>query len=248
MATFAIGDIHGHREALDDLLARLQPELGADDTVVFLGDYIDRGPNTKTCIDRILRLTAESPARVVTLMGNHEDWMLRSLDDPTRHSWWLGMDGHSTVKSYSAEAAELIAQAAREAGPRLVLDRVALPYDAFVSVLPAAHLEFLRGLVLVHQSDDAVFSHGGLDPRVPSLEAQARLALIWGSDDWPAGYEGPRVHVYGHHDNAEVDAAGWPRPAVRSHSIGIDTISHGVLTAVRLPDRHVMQSARFAAY
>jgi serine/threonine protein phosphatase 1 len=140
--TIAIGDIHGNREALDDLLARIRPELSGGDTVVFLGDYIDRGPDTKGCIDSILQLRADSPARVVTLIGNHEDWMLRSFEDPSRHSWLVGMEGLTTVLSYSAEAAEIISRAAQALGPRLVLDRVALPYDAFLRALPADHLAF----------------------------------------------------------------------------------------------------------
>ena len=59
VATIAIGDVHGNRAALDDLLTRLEPDLEASDTVVFLGDYIDRGPDSKGCIDRILRFWGE---------------------------------------------------------------------------------------------------------------------------------------------------------------------------------------------
>lgn len=246
MATFAIGDIHGNREALDDLLDQLRPALSASDTVVFLGDYIDRGPDTKGCIDSILRLRSASSARVVTLIGNHEDWMLRSFEDPSRHSWLIGMAGLTTVLSYSIEAAGIISCAAEELGPRLVLDRVALPYDAFVDALPPDHLAFFRELTLVHQSDGAVFSHGGLDPAAGGIAAQTPDALIWGSTTWPAGCLGPDCHVYGHHDDADVDESGWPQPARGPFSLGIDTISHGVLSAVRMPDRTVFQSKRFA--
>jgi serine/threonine protein phosphatase 1 len=244
--TIAIGDIHGNREALDDLLARIRPELSGGDTVVFLGDYIDRGPDTKGCIDSILQLRADSPARVVTLIGNHEDWMLRSFEDPSRHSWLVGMEGLTTVLSYSAEAAEIISRAAQALGPRLVLDRVALPYDAFLRALPADHLAFFSALTLVHQADGALFSHGGLDPAVADITAQTRDALIWGSATWPVGCVGPNCHVYGHHNDAELDDTGWPNPARGPFSLGIDTISHGVLTAVRMPDRALFQSGRFA--
>ena len=92
MATIAIGDIHGNAKALQDLLGQLAAELTAADTVVFLGDYIDRGPDSRGCIERILQFRAGTVAKVVTLAGNHEDWLLRSLSDPTRHSWILGMD------------------------------------------------------------------------------------------------------------------------------------------------------------
>src|SRR5882757_5004187 len=115
MATIAIGDIHGELEALTDLLAQLEPELSSGDTVVFLGDYIDRGPRSKECIDRILDFWASTSAEVVALLGNHEEWLLRTLDDPRRHSWLLAMDVFPTIESYSPEAAAAIRAAATEA-------------------------------------------------------------------------------------------------------------------------------------
>ena len=83
MATFAIGDIHGWRPPLDELLATLRPRLTPDDTVVFLGDYIDRGDDVKGCIDAVLAFKREAAARVVCLVGNHEEWLLRAMVDPT---------------------------------------------------------------------------------------------------------------------------------------------------------------------
>lgn len=246
MSTIAIGDIHGNQAALDDLLRRLHPELTPGDTVVFLGDYIDRGPDSKGCIDRILRFQAETHAAVVALIGNHEDWLLRTLADPCRHSWLLGMEALDTIASYSQDAAGRIRRAAEAAGPRLITDRVALPYDEFFRVLPAAHLAFLRGLRLFHRTADAVCVHGGLDPAVRGVEAQTRDAIIWGTPHFLTDYDGPDLVLYGHWDNATTDAAGWPQAAIDRVSIGIDTISHGILTAIRVPDRHVLQSGQFA--
>jgi len=246
MATIAIGDVHGNRAALDDLLDRLVDEVEAADTVVFLGDYIDRGPDSKGCIDRILRFRAESPANVVTLIGNHEDWLLRTLSDPRRHSWLTVMEGLSTIASYSTEAAEIIGQAAEAAGRRLVLDPVALPYDVFFDAMPREHLAFFRELALFHRTVDAVCTHGGLDPNAGAPETQSRDPLIWGTPAFPTGYAGPGLVLYGHWNNSQLDEHGWPRPAIAAASIGIDTISHGVLTAIRAPDRRVFQSRRFA--
>jgi serine/threonine protein phosphatase 1 len=87
VATFAIGDIHGHLEALVDLLGQIVPLVQPDDTVVFLGDYVDRGPDSKGCIDAILRLKRTLPGRVVCLKGNHEDWLLATRQDHRKHSW-----------------------------------------------------------------------------------------------------------------------------------------------------------------
>lgn len=72
MATIAVGDIHGHRDALVDLLERLT-HIRAGDTVVFLGDYIDRGPLSRDCIDVILAFRRDASVNVVCLCGNHED-------------------------------------------------------------------------------------------------------------------------------------------------------------------------------
>jgi serine/threonine protein phosphatase 1 len=73
MATFATGDIHGNLSALEDLVVKVMPMLGLDDTLVFLGDYIDRGPDTRGCLDRIVRLREEADRAVVMLLGNHEE-------------------------------------------------------------------------------------------------------------------------------------------------------------------------------
>lgn len=83
-----------------------------------------------------------------------------------------------------------------------------------------------------------------MDPRVARVQEQAREALIWGAGNFPNGYEGDELVVYGHRNNAALTANGWPEPALVGRTIGIDTISHGVLTAVRLPDQRVFQSAR----
>ena len=69
-------------------------------------------------------------------------------------------------------------------------------------------------------------------------------ALLWGAVGFPDGYQGTETIVYGHWNNADMDQRGWPAPRIVGSTIGLDTISHGVLTAVRLPDRLVIQSER----
>ena len=86
MATVVIGDIHGNVDALRSLLGKIGRMLTRDTTVVFLGDYIDEGPNTKGVIDRLLRFREEHLGRVCFLKGNHEQWLQKSLSDQTRHS------------------------------------------------------------------------------------------------------------------------------------------------------------------
>ena len=245
MATVAIGDVHGNRAALEDLLARLEGQLQTTDTVVFLGDYIDRGPDSKGCIDCILRFRADSPFSVVTLLGNHEDGLLRTLGSPSRYSWLTVMRGLSTVASYSTAAADALERALAAAGPKLVLEQVALPYDAFFDAVPPEHWAFFKALKPFCRTADAVCVHGGLDPGRGPVESQTTEAAIWGTGTFLRDYAGPDIVVYGHWDNADLSEDGWPRPAIGRATIGIDTISHGILTAVRLPDRRVVQSSRF---
>src|SRR5688572_12430587 len=86
--TFAIGDVHGDRDALDRLLDRI-PFVAPDDTLVLLGDYLDRGPDSRGVIQRLLRLPEETAGKVVLLRGNHEDAYLRSLGDTVDLGFFL---------------------------------------------------------------------------------------------------------------------------------------------------------------
>ena len=246
MATIAIGDIHGHLAPLQDLLRQLRPELGSGDTLVFLGDYIDRGPDSRACVDAILGFRAETRSDVVCLLGNHEDWLLRTRDDYTCHSWLLGMTPMETVRSYSPEAEATLAAARRDAGLQLYVGSCRLPYDAFFDAMPAAHREFFAQLALFVETPDCICAHAGIDPAVSRLADQPRAALVWGHKGFPSGYTGQPVVVYGHRNNAVLDSSGWPSPRMSENTIGIDTISHGVLTAVRMPGTRVFQSACLA--
>jgi serine/threonine protein phosphatase 1 len=245
MATIAVGDIHGNLPALSDLLEQIRGRLSRHDTVVFLGDYIDRGPDSKGCVESILTFQRETPAEVVCLIGNHEDWFLRTLHDHRRHSWLLGMEAFATIRSYSEDAEQRLREAVAEAGLEIFLERCALPYEVFFDVVPRQHVQFFEGLRPYHQSPDCVCTHGGVDPRKGRVQDQPRESLIWGGEAFPDGYRGADIIVYGHWNNAARGPDGWPMPALAGQTIGIDTIAHGVLTAVRLPDYRVFQSARF---
>jgi serine/threonine protein phosphatase 1 len=181
MATIAIGDVHGNVSPLEHVLRLVESELEASDTVVFLGDYIDRGLDTRECIESILAFRAESPAAVVGLLGNHEEWLLNTLNDPTDHTWLLATAAIETIQSYSVDAAVEIARCARAAGRDLYQSRVPLPYSLFFDVMPPAHLEFLHSLRSYHQTSDAVCVHGGLDPALGAIESQTRKASNGGS-------------------------------------------------------------------
>ena len=244
MATVAIGDIHGNLPALTDLLEQVGKAVRTGDVVVFLGDYIDRGPDSRGCIDAVLRFRDESPAEVVCLRGNHEDWLLRTQADYSRHSWLLGMDALETIRSYSLEAERALLDALDRAGLRLYLGRTKLPYGLFFDALPDSHRTFFSGLAVSFRRDGCIFTHAGLNPRIANLADQSVDSCIWGDDGFPDAYTGADLVVYGHWNNATLDADGWPRPCAIGNTIGIDSIAHGILTAIRIPDREVIQSRR----
>jgi serine/threonine protein phosphatase 1 len=206
MATIAVGDIHGNLEALTDILDQIHGEGGQGDTIVFLGDYIDRGPDTKGCVDAILGFQREVEAEVVCLLGNHEDWLLRTLRDHARHSWLLGREAIDTIRSYSVDAARTLREAVANAGAELYLGHRALPYESFFECVPADHIRFFESLRLYHSTADCVCTHGGVDPRVARVEDQGREAVIWGAGNFPDGYEGAACVVYGHRNNAALNA------------------------------------------
>ena len=244
MATIAVGDIHGYLVQLTDLLTQLRAVVTPDDTVVFLGDYIDRGPDSKGCIDAILAFERDIAGTVVCLRGNHEDWLLRTLGDFCRHSWLMGMDGYDTIRSYSPDAARIIRDAQKAAVLDVYLERAPLPYGVFVDSMPQAHRAFFDNLRPYYRGADGICVHGGLDVRIRRVEDQDLHACMWGTDGFPEDYRGRDLVAYGHRNNAELDGDGWPRPRIIGSTIGLDTIAHGVLTAMRLSDRRLFQSAR----
>lgn len=144
----AIGDIHGCNTALETLLAAVQPTSG--DTVVVLGDVVDRGPDVQACIDRLIDL--QSALRLVHLMGNHEEMMLDSATDGDWLTDWLSHGGIETLQSYGRP-------------PR------------FENV-PESHWEFLRTGLDFFETDNEVFVHSNLEPNVPR-DQQVAEWLRW---------------------------------------------------------------------
>jgi hypothetical protein len=167
------------------------------------------------------------------------------MADYSRHSWVLGMAGLETIRRYSPEAAAALRAAMSAAGVRLYLGHCELPYGAFFDAMPETHRAFFADLVLSYESADCICTHAGLDPLVPRLADQSSKVLVWGCPGFPEDYRDDVPVVYGHRNNATLDATGWPHPCVVGNTIGIDTIAHGVLTAIRMPDRRVFQSRRY---
>jgi serine/threonine protein phosphatase 1 len=204
---YAIGDIHGR----DDLLAALHAGI-ADDlarmpierpVVVYLGDYVDRGPESFEVIDRLIHGPLPR-VQSVHLKGNHEQMMLDFLDDGADGTW-LENGGDATLASYGVPPPHPWADADELQEARLLL-RAAVPEN---------HLHFLRGLQLWFSSGGYVFVHAGIHPERP-LEEQVVKDLMWIRGPFLSSKKdfGVRV-VHGHSITREPD--------VQHNRIGIDT-------------------------
>jgi len=218
---YAIGDVHGRADLLARLLSMIEADAarrpGLAKRVVLLGDYVDRGPQSKETIDLVLD-AAPAGAEIVALMGNHEEMMLRFLSDiGIGHSWMLN-GGDATLASYGVEPPRFLG---READYRLAQEELN-------ALLPERHRRFLEGLAVTHGEGDYLFVHAGVRPRVP-LDRQRREDQLWIRDQFLRSDEDfGKIVVHGHSIDEE--------PVVRRNRIGIDTGAYatGKLTCLAL--------------
>lgn len=225
---YAIGDIHGRADLLEPLLDQIETDIEfypcAKAMLVFLGDYIDRGPRSRDVIDILLDC-----ARIhdtIFLKGNHEAFVQGFLADPTLLHEWRQCGGFETLMSYGLK-------------PSLNPDRdeqFALA-EAFRQALPLQHLEFFDSLELSFSHRDFFFVHAGIRPGVP-LKRQNEADLLWIRDEFlscPEPFE--KFIVHGH---TPVYA-----PDIRSNRINIDTGAFATdrLTAIAIEGRTVVPLA-----
>ena len=182
MSLFAIGDLHGCPDELEVLLDHLGP--AGDDTLVFLGDYVDRGPGVRLLMDRLVELRSE-PVGTIFLRGNHEDMLLSYLDYGGRHgSAYLANGGAETLRSYGI--------------PPDVAGRSA------AAMIPPSHLQFLLDLALSFARDRYLFVHAGIRPGTP-LEEQDEEDLLWIREEFfTREHPLPYTIVYGHTPDREA--------------------------------------------
>lgn len=193
---FGIGDIHGCLDELDVLLGAIAP--GAGDEVVFVGDYVDRGPASRGVVDRLLETSAAAPGiRWIFLKGNHEDMFLSFLGLEGEHGdVFLRNGGRATLASYGIAPEQ--------------------PASEQIATLPPRHLEFLRGLRMHHVAGPILFVHAGVSPILP-LERQSDDTLLWIREEFIRNrHRLPYTVVFGHTPHREVF---WHLP----YKIGLDT-------------------------
>ncbi len=206
---YAIGDIHGRLDLLMKLEGMVRRDLAGRPidrpVLVYLGDYIDRGYESRGVIDHMLEPPPAGFERVC-LKGNHEDFLLKFLADISVGPVWLANGGRETLMSYGVKLP--IGLSLTEAG----LEQVRADLKEQV---PQAHLDFMAPLPMRHKEGDYLFVHAGIRPGVP-VEAQNESDLLWIRDDFlrSAAAHGCIV-VHGHTPTAE--------PVLRANRIGIDT-------------------------
>ena len=221
MRVYAIGDIHGRNDLLQELLVKIDADDAtrgpADTQIIFLGDLMDRGEDSAGVIETAMALKA-SGKRVRFLMGNHEEVFVRACrkNDPKTTRFFLRIGGEATVLSYPITRAEYIGLDMEQLSERLG------------SLVPQEHLEFIESFEDQIIIGDYAFVHAGIRPGVP-LSEQKPSDLRWIREDF-VGQRGDleKVVVYGHTIYDDIEERG--------SRIGIDTGAYasGKLTALAL--------------
>ena len=229
--TYVIGDVHGRSDLLELMLGLIDAHIGGsgsgDPALVFLGDYVDQGPESAETLARLRELTRDFPENVTCLMGNHERMLLDFLSDPvTRGPRWLRAGGAATLWNFRIDPHDL----QHGGGPEAFQDAARRLQRA----MPEGLTDWLTALPLTWRSGNLWAVHAGADP-AHAMDRQSTRVLLWGHPDFEAV---PRADdswiAYGHSEMEE--------PVFGEGRIGLDTGAWrtGRLTACALrPDgRH----------
>lgn len=211
--TYAVGDIHGRADLLGRLLeqirgdARQRAEDGERPLIVFLGDYIDRGPQSRDVIDLLLAFRDDPAFETRFLLGNHEDAMLDYLDGRISGLGWSRHGGDSTFRSYGVEPPHDETRTAWS-------DK----RETLRAAVPAAHVGFLQNLELMIPVGKLLFVHAGIRPGV-AIEEQSRRDLLWirgeflqaeRTDDWLVVHgHTPKSEAYGSAGRLCLDSGSY---------------------------------------
>lgn len=214
---YAIGDIHGRLDLLERVIVAIKRDVGEQGPgalTVTLGDYVDRGPDSRGVLDRLIENPFPTP--YVPLKGNHESLFEVFLADPTTGAFWRQQGGLETLLSYGVRPLGLGGVSFAKAKEQLL------------EALPPRHLEFMRTLKISYTHGDYFFCHAGVRPGVP-LDQQSEEDLLWIRDEFLGSSANfGKIVVHGH--------TPMEKPEVKPNRISIDTgaFATGRLTCVAL--------------
>ena len=223
---YAIGDIHGRHDLLQNLLALIKKDMLTlknreidKVSIVFLGDYIDRGHTSKEVLETLSTLKL-GPAELVFLKGNHEAAVLDFIANPESGASWVKFGGRETLSSYNVKIPGIL-------GPKFDWDDCR---QRFCKRLPKHHLTFLNGLKSYQIIDEYMFVHAGIDPKKP-VASQSDDEFLWIRTPFlESMIKLPYIVVHGHTPE--------PKPVWDGRRIGLDTGAYlsNKLTSARILD------------
>jgi len=215
---FIIGDIHGHFSKLAELIQKISRDLVDEDTLIFLGDYIDRGEYSYEVIEFLL--TLKKRHRVIFLKGNHEAMFLDYLSGKTDGSMYLLNGGKNTVKSYRKHCGSL--------------------------TVPPHHMEFFKNLKYYYEGEDFIAVHAGLHPLRKSIKEQREYDMMWIRDIfYHADNEWEKTVIFGHTPASLLKKAPGVYIDDYRNIIAMDNgiIFGNPLACIRWPDRKIYYSS-----
>jgi serine/threonine protein phosphatase 1 len=229
MNIFAIGDIHGCLSQLTTLHKKILTHDKFDvkkDLLIYLGDYIDRGNNTKGVIDQILKLK-NNKIKTINLMGNHDEFMIDFLFNKKNDiKNWLNFGVDQTFRSYDIEIVEFIKDGFEDD----VIDKLR---NELLEKMNATHINFFKNLEVTHSTEKYLFVHAGIDPQ-KKLSEQTKKDYLWSrsSDFFHKDFKAEKKIIHGH--TPEKDVINHP------YRINIDTGCYfsGKLTCVCLNEQN----------
>ncbi|MBB5179969.1 serine/threonine protein phosphatase 1 [Planomicrobium koreense] len=213
----AISDIHGELELFDELLQKADYD-DAEDQLILLGDYGDRGPDSKGVLERVIELKKRG---AIVLRGNHDQMMLDAVnDEPGAKLIWARNGALPTLQSYDPSIKDM------------TLPTAAVFWE---------HIDFIKKTAYYYETDDFIFVHAGVQPDMP-VELTDPAILMWIRDDFYEAYSGEKTVVFGHtpvfmlRGTRNYDVYFGDNPI-----IGIDggAVYGGQLNCLELPSRKV---------
>ncbi|MGO0061983.1 metallophosphoesterase family protein [Brevibacillus fluminis] len=219
----AISDIHGELAKLTALLqeANYDPEA---DQLILVGDYIDRGPNAREVLDKVMEL---QQGGAIVLRGNHEEMLVRAWEKREAEFWqkWTKINGgDQTLRSYQVDPNAMFADVTEEQ-----------------AAIIQKHVDYIKSMPVYYETDQYIFVHGGVHPTTPPAETDPYV-LVWIRDEFHHGYNGEKPVIFGHTPTERFHGEGVFEVYFGANNIiGIDggAVYGGRLNCLELPSRSI---------